>query len=389
MRFTSASLSIAHVAPIDALDLVDLRGVDVQMRDELRPARELRRIAGHAIVESRTNGHQEIAVLHGVVRERRAVHAEHAHGQRVDGVDRADAHERGHHRDLQVLDELAQRLRGRGIDHAAAGVDQRPLRGRQRLEEGGAGAIRQLVRPQTVHALPVAGNRQPAGSVEDSLPVLHVLRDIEHHGAGAAGARDLERGAHRRLELGRVGDQENVLGDRTHDARHRRFLKCIRADGRGRDLAADDHDGHRVGLAVAHRRDRVGRARAGGDQRDADPPARARIARGHESGALLVRGHDQRHGGAVLLVVAEDGVVNRQNGAAAVAENRVDALVRQHLDEHVRARHTGPRQRMRVFIQHVVAVFHSKSLAVLALAPKCRPPVSFAHAASHRVTIAK
>ena len=38
-------------------------------------------------------------------------------------------------------------------------------------------------------------------------------------------------------------------------------------------------------------------------------------------------------------------------------------------------------------IQHVDAVFHSKSLAVLALAPKCRPPVSFADAPSHRLTV--
>jgi acetolactate synthase-1/3 small subunit len=31
-----------------------------------------------------------------------------------------------------------------------------------------------------------------------------------------------------------------------------------------------------------------------------------------------------------------------------------------------------------IVLQHVVAVFHAQSLAVLALAPKCRPPVSFA-----------
>ena len=57
------------------------------MRDESRPACELRRVAGHAVVEARADGDQEIAILDGVVRERRAVHAEHAHGQRMRGVD--------------------------------------------------------------------------------------------------------------------------------------------------------------------------------------------------------------------------------------------------------------------------------------------------------------
>jgi hypothetical protein len=46
------------------------------------------------------------------------------------------------------------------------------------------------------------------------------------------------------------------------------------------------------------------------------------------------------------------------------------------LDEHIRTRHAGAGQRVGPLIQHVVAVFHPGRLAVLALAPKCRPPVS-------------
>ncbi len=107
-----------------------------------------------------------------------------------------------------------------------------------------------------------------------------------------------------------------------------------------------------------------------------DSPAGARKPRGHESGALLVGRDDQRHGGLVLLVVAEYGIVNRQYRAAAVAEHRVHALVGQHLDEHFRTRHAGAGQRVSALVQHVIAVFHAQSLAVLALAPKCHRPVS-------------
>ena len=84
----------------------------------------------------------------------------------------------------------------------------------------------------------------------------------------------------------------------------------------------------------------------GSHQRDADPAARARVPGRHESGALLVRGNDERHRRLVVLVVAEYGVVNRQYRAAAVAENGVHALVGQDLDEHFRTRHAGAGQRM-------------------------------------------
>ena len=80
----SASGSRPDVAPVRALDLVDL-GSD--RRRGARCARAARanllRIAGHAVVEARTDRDQEIAVLDRVVRERGAVHAEHAHRERM------------------------------------------------------------------------------------------------------------------------------------------------------------------------------------------------------------------------------------------------------------------------------------------------------------------
>ena len=130
------------MAPLHALHLVDFRAVDVEVRDVLRAGRELRGIAGDAIVETRADGDQEVAVVHRVVGERLAVHAQHAHGQRAGGVHGADAHERVDHRNVESLRELAQ-LRGRvAVDDAAAGVDQRALRFTQHLEEViGLGAV--------------------------------------------------------------------------------------------------------------------------------------------------------------------------------------------------------------------------------------------------------
>ena len=120
---------------------------------------------------------------------------------------------------------------------------------------------------------------------------------------------------------------------------------------RRRHLAADDDDRNRIGHGVAHRRDRVGRARPGSDQRHADLAGRARITLRHEARALLVRRHDQRQGLAaigaqVVPVVAEYRVVDRQDRAAGIAEHDVDALVGQDLHDDVGAAQARAGERM-------------------------------------------
>ena len=123
-----------------------------------------------------------------------------------------------------------------------------------------------------------------------------------------------------------------------------RLLERVRADHGRRHLAADDHDGHGVGHGVPHRRDGVGGAGAGGDHADADAAAGPGITCRHEARALLVGGHDQgdrRVAGLVpvLVVVAEHRVVGGQDGAAAVAEDRLHALVGEDLHDHLGAGH--------------------------------------------------
>jgi hypothetical protein len=210
-------------------------------------------------------------------------------------------------------------------------------------EELRAMLVGQDVAHQAVHAMPVTADRQAVRSVERAAPVLHVLRNVDDHRSRTAGARDLERGSQRGFELGRIGDQEHVLGDRAHDAGNRRFLECIAADRGSRHLTADHHDRHRVRHAIAHRRDGVGRARPGRDDAHADLAGRTRIARSHEARALLVGRHDQRHrsvtGRSSALVVYEDGVVGRQDRAAAVTKNGFDTLVGEHLHDDLGARH--------------------------------------------------
>ena len=115
------------VAPVHALDLVDLGRVDVDVRDALRIRREALRHSRDAVVEARAERDQEIAVVDRVVREGRAVHAEHAHRERVLRVDGADAHQRRDDRDAEIGREGTQRVGAVAVDDAAARVDQRTL----------------------------------------------------------------------------------------------------------------------------------------------------------------------------------------------------------------------------------------------------------------------
>ena len=319
---------------VDALDLVDLRGVDVEVGDRPCLRREPGRHARHAIVKARTQRDQKITVLDRVVCERRTVHPEHAHRQRGGRVDRAYAHQRGHDRHLEGTGELGNGSGGIAIDGAAAGVDQRPLGGGQEVEEPGGGGRRQGIAVDGRQALAVARDRQLALAEVGPDPVLDVFRHVDNDRTRPPGTGDLEGGTHRRLETPRIRDQENMLGHRSHQRRNRSLLESVGADGRGRDLAADDDHRHRIGEAVANRSDRIGRARAGRHDADTDLAAGPGVARRHEARALLVGRDDQRHlPGRVVAVVDENGVVRWQDGAAAVAENDLDALVGEHLDD--------------------------------------------------------
>src|SRR5690606_26395408 len=129
---------------------------------------------------------------------------------------------------------------------------------------------------------------QRAAALKRAAPVLHILRHIDDDWTGPARPSDLERSAHGRLELRRIGHEEHVLRDRAHDARDWRFLKRVAADRGSRHLTAYDDDRDRIGHAIAYGRDGVRRSRPGSHDANADLSGGASVACGHEPRALLV-----------------------------------------------------------------------------------------------------
>ena len=103
----------------------------------------------------------------------------------------------------------------------------------------------------------------------------------------------------------------------------------ISADGH---VAGDRDHRDRVEQRGADAGDEVGGARAARPEADADPAGHAGVAVGRVGAALLVADEHV----AQLRVVAED-VVERQDHAAGIAEEHVDALAEERLADDVGA----------------------------------------------------
>jgi hypothetical protein len=123
-------------------------------------------------------------------------------------------------------------------------------------------------------------------------------------------------------EVAGLFHQVVMFGGRAGDAGGVGFLEGVVADQMGGDLAGEADDGDAVHQGVDQAGDGVGRTRAAGDEHDADAAGAAGVAFGGVDGGLFVADEDVADG-----VLLEDGVVDRQDGAAGVAEDDLDALV--------------------------------------------------------------
>ena len=125
-----------------------------------------------------------------------------------------------------------------------------------------------------------------------------------------------------------------VLGAGPRDADGVAFLKRVAADQMGRHLAGDADDGDGIHQRVGQAGDGVGGAGPRGDEHATDLAGRARIAFRSVDRALLVANED-----VLQPILLEQLVIDRQHGAARVAENVLDTLVGQNLEHHFGACH--------------------------------------------------
>ena len=288
--------------------------------------------AGDAIVEAHAAGDEQIGFLNGVVDPRLAVHAHHAHVERVRGGKRAEAEEREGHGNLRALGEGADLLHGAGLGDAVAGEDDGALGVADQF--GGLGQAGVF---NAQHGVRAIGLRLGGFKVEDRGGLLRVFGDVDEDRAGAAGLCDLEGEAQRAGQVFSAVDEEVVLGHGQCDAGDVHFLKGVGAEHFAGDVAGDADDGNGIEHGGGDAGDEVGCAGAAGGDADADLAGGARVAVGHVRGALLVAHQD------VVDGKLAQRVVGGQNCAAGIAEDVGNALAYQRGPQNFSAGEAGGR----------------------------------------------
>ena len=194
---------------------------------------------------------------------------------------------------------------------------------------------------RSLDALEVAFELRPVplvleflGARIEALGELDVLRDVDDHRPRPAALGDMERLVQHARKVGDALHQIIVLGAGPGDADGVAFLERIVADEVGRHLAGEAHDRDGIHERIGQPGDRIGRAGAGGHQHASDLAGRAGIAFRRVHRALLMPHQDVPD-----LVLLKQRVVDRQHGAARIAEEMFGALVRERLDHHLGAAH--------------------------------------------------
>ncbi len=246
---------VADDRHIGGTDLADLGGIDIGV-DHLRIGCEQRGLACHAVVKARTDRDEQVALLQREHRRHRAVHAGHAEVLRVRVWKDAARHQGGDYGSSDELGELQQLGRGAGATDTAADVEDGALGRRDQLGCG-------------LNLLAVClGDRAVADEVDSCIPyeielgLLRIFGDVDEHGAGAAGARNLVgRGDRARNVFGPL-HQERMLRDRHGDADDVDLLERVGAHQVREHLAGDRKQRHRVHVCVGDGGDEVGRTGA-------------------------------------------------------------------------------------------------------------------------------
>ncbi len=265
----------------------------------------------------------------------------HGHGDGrafVDHVARTPARRHGR---AQLLGDLAQLCRRRGVQYAAPRVDHREVGVDEhvgRLAHGhGIGHRRRLA--------PVARGRGVGRGRRVELAVQHVLRDAQVDHAGPALPRDAQRTPQQLRDALVAGRGTAPL---RHGSRHRHLVEVlvgaapVGAHDRGAPPAGQEQDA--VALAVLDRdaRQRVRGAGSVAGDAHAEAPGESCVRAGHVYCSGLVAGSDEAD-----AVVAQPRV-EAEVRAVDDAEDRVDTFGLEHLDHAFPARllrHLAPHLR--------------------------------------------
>ena len=205
----------------------------------------------------------------------------------------------------------------------------------------------------------LAGGLRVWGRIDDD-----VFWQIDHHRTGPAAAGNIERLMHHTGEILGPLDQVVVLGCRPGDARGVGFLKSVVADQMRRHLTGQADDRDAVHQCIDQAGYRVRRTRPRGHQHHANAAGGTGVALSRMYRATLLANQDVPD--SVLL---EQRIVDRQYGAAGIAENNLYALILEGTKKDFCSRLSHIRR-------HSSAPVAKSGLSISLLGPLGQPPFS-------------
>ena len=303
--------------------------------DDLGPRGKAIQAARDAVIKTGAHRDQQVAIGDGEVRVGGAVHPEHPHGQGMELIEGALAHQGGGHGQPEALRQGVDDRVGATADGAATDVEQwtpglaNQLKGG--LDRAGVRGGRQLE----------ARRNRGAGFHRDVVKFLdtHVLGHVDQDGTRPAAGGDQEGLRDDAGDVPRITHHPGVLHDRQGDAEDVGLLEGVRADRRPGHLPGDHHHGHRVHVGGGDARHQVGRAGAGGAKADTHLSGGPCIGVCGVGAALFMAHQDvlQPTPGLGLVQL----VVDRKDGAARIAKDGLDAMAPQGIHQGVAATHPG------------------------------------------------
>ena len=229
--------------------LVDLRAVDVDL-DDLGLLGKGLGIQRHTVGEAAAHGDQQVALVTGHVRGLRAVHTDHAGGQRMAAGEAAAAHDGDGHGSVHLLGKGAEGSVCLAPDHAAAADQQRALGLCDHVQQGVDVLLIHFGGLQLVAGVDAADAVALAVLTPGNELVVHqltgrgdVLQKVDEHRAGAAAGGHGEGLTHHIGDGLGVTDQKGRLGDGHGDAGGVHLLKSVAAQQILAHVAGDEHHG--------------------------------------------------------------------------------------------------------------------------------------------------
>ena len=122
----------------------------------------------------------------------------------------------------------------------------------------------------------------------------------------------------------------------TRDTHRVGFLKCIIADQMRGHLPGQTNNGNTVHQRIREPGNGIRRTWTAGHKQDADFPGRACVSFSRVCSTLFVA-----HENVSKLVLLKQFVINRQNGAARIAEDDINTLIKQGLNDNLPSVHTS------------------------------------------------